>query len=444
MDLYHGTAKLFDQFDQNRIVTSSGDGAIENGRGTYFTSNREHADRWAGRNSKQGESDMQGVLRTVIEDETWKNNFIRHDHTFTKAESIRLAVAAADGGFHETADQIAKAIRREGAELTGKNIADITRSSVESVHFLSSIGYAGFAYDGSSNIVNAVFLDAKQIPETTPVLTGWDPLRQAKAAGIAAADVPLPAGLAQATDKLLQTIESRGGELGIAPAEIATIKESITQLSKAAAAMDGYDAQKQSHPMKLAELSTFVATKNTSAIDALRSDISDYVRTGMESLGHSVAPAVLRLAPPVIPALKGSNGYDHAAMQHFAKRLDDTSYVASEELRTARQEIKAAHPDFLVKLDRLIDDTHAPALASSGFSIRDSMGHALRGVLRGDITPAEAVKKIDSACSYASCDTKGISEGLRSMAANISYAKEQAAAPKAQATAKVSTSSFMR
>lgn len=443
MDLYHGTAKAFDQFDQNRIVVSSGDGAIENGRGTYFTSDRAHADRWSGRNSKQGEEDLQATLRTTIEDATWKNNFIRHEQTFTKAESIRLAVAAADGGFHETADHIARAIRREGAELTGKNIADITRSCVESVHFLSSLGYAGFAYDGSSNIVNAVFLDAKQIPETIPVLTGWTPLKQANAAGIAAGDIALPTGLEQATTKLLQKMDTAGQSSGIEAQKIDEMKERITNLSKAAAAMEGYDAQKQSHPLKLAELSTVVAGGDTIA-KALRSDINDYVKTGMEALGHGVRPSVLQLEPPVIPALKGSNGYDHAAMQHFAKRLDDTSYVASEELRTARQEIKSAHPDFLVKLDRLIDDTHAPALASSGFSIRDSVGHALRGILRGEITPAEAVKKIDSACGYAPCDTKSISDGLRSIAAEISYAKQQTATPKVQMTAKISTSSFMR
>lgn len=445
MDFYHGSSNSFDQFDSERIVTRADHGAVENGYGTYFTTVQGVADRWAGRNAKNDGTDKEITMRIRIDDETCKNNFIQHDKIFTQDEAIRLAVAAANGGYHQTAEQLTDIIRR--GDVTGKELAEMTRTNLESVRFLSSLGYAGFSYEGSSaGKFNIAIFDTANIPSTLLVNSAQGFTANICANGKTATS-SLPPALQIATDLLLQKIDLKVAELSYDPKKLEGAKSNILLLAQAAANMTKYEPSSEIHPLKVVYLAMLDTgeydpsfTRHKVAAEILP-DIENFIQNGMRALGHSHAPFTLSLAPPVIPTVPESTGYDHYALQNFAKRLESRDFIASETLQDASRSIHSAYPALGEGIDRLIDHTHAPRLAGSGFIVRDTLGNALKGIIRSDITPEQAVKKIEAIVRDIPHDTQTLIHDVMEFSKSLQTAVNKPAEPISQPQPAVPTTS---
>jgi len=383
---YHGTSYEFDAFDDSRIVTTGPIGACENGRGTYLTADYNVAQGWEMRNP--GPSPH--TVRIDVSDAAWAQNFIHHDKSFTAAEAVNLAVAAAARGYHSAADDIAHSIRRHreknGAEsgaLTGRDLATLSRYNLEIVHLLHDLGFSGFKYTEqgySRRTDNIVFFHAQDIPALTPMdlrLERYNALLEAGDKTTAE-----PQELAPAMAALFARIDTVFADSGKDAQKADAAKNDIRKLAKLAAATQGYDPLQGMHPLKLTEL-VLVVHGGADMREKMRLDAGNFVQEGMALLGHGFKNPTFDARPAAIP--DANDGYAHdGSINAFKRHLADPQYIASEELSRARSRVAAAHPALLQSFDRLIDKLHAPGV---DFSLRDAMGHAVNRALNGQLTP---------------------------------------------------------
>lgn len=397
---YHGTSALFDNFDDARVVTSGPNGSCENGHGTYLTQDRQWADGW----QRRVDGPLAHSKRVNVSDEAWDNNFLSHDHGFSKTDAVHLTIAAAQRGYREVAQHLAGMIRKNEKNcdssfmpaLSGKDLAMASRYMPAINKFLGDLGFYGYKYDeklyGGNKAENAIFFTAKDIPLTTPVDTvlqapnsrykGY--LSFVAEGAEAEKNGGVPADVAHALQPLFDKLAQETQARGLPPEKAEAAKSDILKLAALGAVQENYDPLKALHPLKMTE--TAVAHRiDWKFAEEIKDDIAKIVTSSIAEMGHATAPASLGARPVISPEeAAASRFHQPGSINAFRRRLENPDFIASEELSSARWRIEKSHPDLLEKFDRLIDGLHGPSV---DFSMRDAMGHAVTRALNGHLTP---------------------------------------------------------
>ncbi|MFN7113205.1 MAG: hypothetical protein ACK4PK_02480 [Alphaproteobacteria bacterium] len=393
---YHGTAALFDQFDDSQAGKNSSLGHFENGRGTYLSSHFEWATRWENRFG----GPLSHTKRVDIEDGAWNKNFLSHDRVFTRDEAAQIAADAAGLGYLDAAETIAQRIRANAKSehtepaLTGRDIAMLSRYSAEINLFLEEKGYYGYRYSeivcDNQHAENAIFFKAKDIPLTTPVNVSIQTMNDKRIGykefvknGVKALEQKeLPQAIDQNIEKLSATLQSYASQHNHKQEQVNNVIADIRALAALGIAQGNYDPLKMMHPLKLSETAVYVHMNNKAGAD-LSAAVAEFVTGSMKQLGHDIKPA--RLPERPVKSFDEDQDYRHdTTISAFRKRLADSSYIASEQLSSARSCILRQYPDMATSFERLLDALHFPGV---DFSLRDATGHALNRALNGQMEP---------------------------------------------------------